>query len=116
MLSGRRLETLDSRLADHYRGGGEVIVVNEAQLLRHEGRRPLSPLKAKVLRFLEEHSDEVFPYRDRHLAASLASRCPPLASPSGPFIEKGSSTSRRWTAGCTSGLDGLSPSLETVSA
>jgi hypothetical protein len=48
-----------------------VIVVKAAQPLRHEGRGPLSPLKAKVLRFLEEHPDEVFPYRDRQLAASL---------------------------------------------
>jgi hypothetical protein len=45
--------------------------VKVAQLARHEGQGPLSPLKSKVLRFLEEHSDEVFSYRDQQLARSL---------------------------------------------
>ena len=46
-------------------------MVKVAQITRREGASPLSPLKSKVMRFLEEHSDEVFAYRDRQLAASL---------------------------------------------
>jgi len=37
---------------------------------RHRGSA-LSPLKAKALRYLEEHSGEVFPYRDERLAKAL---------------------------------------------
>ncbi len=37
---------------------------------RHRGGS-LSPLKAKVLRYLEEHRDEVFPYRAGSVAQSL---------------------------------------------
>lgn len=34
-------------------------------------REPVSPMKAKVLRHFEEHSDQVFPYRDEELAHAL---------------------------------------------
>ena len=37
---------------------------------RHRGSS-LSPLKDKVLRYLQEHSGEVFPYRDERLVKAL---------------------------------------------
>jgi hypothetical protein len=48
-----------------------VIAVKVEQVARRKGRGSLSPLKSNVLRFLEEHSDEVFSYRDQQLARSL---------------------------------------------
>jgi len=41
------------------------------ELAKHRRGSSLSPLKAKVLRYLEEHGDEVFPYRDGRLARAL---------------------------------------------
>jgi len=41
------------------------------ELAKHHRGSTLSPLKAKVLRYLEEHGDEVFPYRDGRLARAL---------------------------------------------
>ena len=40
-------------------------------LARRSGRRAISPLKAKVLEYLEGHGDEVFAYRDEGFARSL---------------------------------------------
>jgi len=37
-------------------------------------RGSLSPLKTKVLQYLEEHEDEVFPNYDRELARSLGAK------------------------------------------
>jgi Mn-dependent DtxR family transcriptional regulator len=48
-----------------------VTEVKVSEISRREGQGPISPLKAKVLRFLEEHPEEVFPYRDEQLARSL---------------------------------------------
>ena len=42
-----------------------------ADLASRRQGRPLSPLKHKVLKYLETHPDEVFPYRDSELAAKL---------------------------------------------
>ena len=39
--------------------------------LTNETGSSLSPLKRKVLRYLEEHSDEVFTYRDLQIAREL---------------------------------------------
>ena len=43
-----------------------------AELAKGHRRSPLSPLKAKVFQYLEDRSDELFPYRDEHLARALA--------------------------------------------
>ena len=39
--------------------------------LTKDARPDLSPLKRKVLRYMEEHDDEVFTYRDAQLAREL---------------------------------------------
>jgi len=44
-----------------------------AELVRSR-RGSLSPLKTKVLQYLEEHEDEVFPNYDRELARSLGAK------------------------------------------
>lgn len=43
-----------------------------AELASLRRRGGLSPLKARVLQYLEEHSDEVFPYRDERSAQLLS--------------------------------------------
>lgn len=42
-----------------------------AELVRSRRGSRLSPLKMRVVQYLEEHEDEVFPYYDRELARSL---------------------------------------------
>lgn len=42
-----------------------------ANVVRQRRGTALPPLKAKALRYLEEHSDEVFPYRDENLCRAL---------------------------------------------
>lgn len=44
-----------------------------AELARDRGKE-LSPLKTRVLHFLEAHQEEVFRYRDEHLASSLGEK------------------------------------------
>ena len=43
-----------------------------AELAGRRRRGRLSPLKARVFQYLQEHPDEVFPYRDERLAKQLS--------------------------------------------
>jgi hypothetical protein len=53
-----------------------VVKVSE---LTKERRAGLSPLKQRVLRFLEAHPHEVFSYRDRELAGKLGVKASALS-------------------------------------
>ncbi len=50
-----------------------------SEVAERHGRPALSDLKARVLRYLEEHPDEVFTYRDEALARAVGARPSALA-------------------------------------
>lgn len=50
-----------------------------AELAKQHARSPLPPLAAKVLEYLDKHSDEVFPYRDEGLIHALGIKASALS-------------------------------------